>query len=79
MVLAAELPADLRKRGSGKLLDDIHRHLPRKSNRTCIAANFQILLPKIEVFADAFLDQIDGDALFLRSDNVPQYLLRCPQ
>src|SRR6266481_4708812 len=79
MVLAAELPADLRKRSSGELLDDIHGHLARKGDRTRVTADLEILLPQVEVLADALLDQVDGDALFLRSNDVPQHLLRCRQ
>ena len=73
------MAADLRKRSSGELLDDVHRHLAREGNCTRVATNFQVLLAQIEVLADALLDQVDGDALFLGSDDVPQHLLRGPQ
>src|SRR5207302_1161497 len=75
MVLAAELPADLGKRGGGELLDDIHRHLARKGDRAGVAADLKVLFPQIEVLADAFLDQVDGDPLFLGGNDVAQYLL----
>src|SRR5260370_38058732 len=65
VVLAAELAADLRKRSGGELLDDIHRHLARKSDRARVTADLEVLLPQIKVLADSFLDQVDGDALFL--------------
>ena len=76
-MLAAELAADFGQRGGGELLHDIHRHLARKSDSARIAANFQILLAQIEVFAHALLDQVDRDALFLRRNNVSKHLLRC--
>src|SRR2546430_8461927 len=66
VVLAAELTANLRKRGGGELLDDVHRHLARESNRARVAANFQVLFAQVEVLAHAFLDQVDGDALLDR-------------
>jgi len=75
---SAELSANLRQRSSGELLDDVHRHLARKSNRSSVTANFQILLPQIKMLAYPFLDQIDRDTLFLRSDDVSQHLLRRP-
>src|SRR5712691_1152850 len=76
VVLAAELAPDLRQRGGGELLHDIHRYLAWKSDGPRVAANLQVLLAQIEVLAHAFLDQVDGDALFLRSDDVPEHLLR---
>ena len=56
VVLAAELTADLRQRCRGELLDDVHGHLTRESNRTRIAANLQVLLAQIEMFAHALLN-----------------------
>src|SRR5580765_4849495 len=49
-----------------RLLDDIHRNLARKRDRARIAPNLQILFTQIEAFANAFLNQVYGDALFLR-------------
>src|SRR6267154_901731 len=66
VVLAAKLPPNLRQRRGGELLDDVHSHLPRKGNSACVAAYLQILLPKIEMFADALL---------VRSNNIAQHLL----
>src|SRR5215475_4901171 len=40
VVLAAELPADLRQRSSSELLDDVHRDLARESDCTSVAAHF---------------------------------------
>src|SRR5260370_37774371 len=40
VVLATELSANLGKRGSGKLLDDIHGHLARIGNRARVTADF---------------------------------------
>src|SRR5882762_1778998 len=79
VVLAAKLTSDLRQRRGSELLDDIHSHLPRKGNSACVAAHLQVLLTKIEMFADAFLDQINCDALLLRSNNIAQHLLRGSQ
>jgi hypothetical protein len=36
---------------------------------------YKKLFAEIEMLADALLDQIDGDALLLRSDDVAQNLL----
>src|SRR4029077_2824375 len=47
----------------------------RERDRARIAADLEILLAQIEVFADALLDQVDRDALFLRRDDVAQDLL----
>ncbi len=76
MVLTAKLTPNFRQRRGGELLDDVHGHLARKSNRTSVAANLQVLLAKIEMLAHAFLDEINGDPLFLRGDDVAQHLLR---
>jgi hypothetical protein len=43
--------------------DDVHGYLPRESDGAGVAANLQILFAQVEVLADAFLNQIDGDAL----------------
>src|SRR5207247_10751364 len=53
VMLAAELTANLRQRGRGELLHDVHGHLPRKSDRARIAAYLEVLLAQIEVFAHA--------------------------
>src|SRR5712692_3078129 len=79
VVFAAELAADLRKRSGGKLFDNIHCYLPRICDRARVAADLQVLLPQIEVLTHSFLDQVDGDALFLGSNDVAQHLLRGPQ
>ena len=42
VVLAAELAANFGKRCGSELLNDVHGHLPRKGDRSRIAANFQI-------------------------------------
>src|SRR5713101_1225077 len=76
VVLASELAANLRERSGGELLDDIHGHLAGESDRARIAADFQVLLPQIEVLTYALLDEVDGDALLLGSNDVPQHLLR---
>src|SRR2546425_9178924 len=63
VMLAAELPADLRQRSGGELFHDIHRHLPWKRDRPRIAAHLQVLLAQIEMLAHALLDEINRDAL----------------
>ncbi len=40
---------------------------------------FKILVAQAELLADSFLNQVDGDALFLRGDDVAQHLLRGDQ
>src|ERR1700687_3153303 len=76
VVLAPELPADLRKRGGSELVDDVQVPLARESDGPGVAAHLQILLAEIEMFADALLNEVDRDTLFLRSDDVGQHLLR---
>jgi hypothetical protein len=75
VMLAAELAADLRQRRGGELLHDVHRDLSRESDGARVAADFQILLAQVEVLADALLNQVDRNALFLRRDDVAQDLL----
>jgi hypothetical protein len=72
VMLAAKLVANFGQRGGGQLLDDIHRNLARKRDRARIAPNLQILFTQIEVFANAFLNQVYGDALFLRRNCLRQ-------
>src|SRR6266853_3191010 len=76
VVLAAELPADFRKRRLGKLLDQVHRNLARKRDCFRIGAYFEVLLAQAELLADLFLNQVDGNPFFLRGDDVAQHLLR---
>src|ERR1700739_532644 len=79
VVLAAELPSNFRKRGGGQLLDDIHGYLAREGDGAGVAADLYVLFAQVEVFADALLNEIDGDALFLGGDDVPENLLRGSQ
>src|SRR6267143_5088414 len=76
VMLAPELPADLGERRGGELLDDIHGYLAREGDGAGVAANFQVLFAQVEMLADALLDQVDGDAFFLRSYDIAQDLLR---
>ena len=71
-MLAAELAADFRERSGGELLHQVHRDLPGKRDRFGIRADFQVRLAQAKLLADFFLDQVDGDALFLRGDDVAQ-------
>ena len=41
-----------------------------------VGAHLQVLIAQAELFADTLLDQLDGDLLFLRGDDVAQNLLR---
>src|SRR5271155_498997 len=75
VMLAAELAADFGKGGGGELLHDEHGHLARQYDLPGIAADIQILGAETEDFADAFLNLLDGDLLFLRLDNIFQDLL----
>ncbi len=74
VVLATELAADLGERRGGELLDDVHGYLAWKSNRACVATDLEVLLPQIKMLAHTLLDQVDGDAFFLRGDDVAQHL-----
>src|ERR1700741_3158458 len=65
VMLATELPADLRERGGGELLHQIHRDLARKRDGLPVRANFQVLLAQTKLLADLLLNQVDGDALLL--------------
>jgi len=53
----------------GQLLHDVHGHLARESDGAGVAPHLQSCSAG-EVFADALLDQVDCDALLLRSDDV---------
>src|SRR5437879_5401834 len=75
-MLAAELPADLGERRGCELLDDVHSNLAREGDGPGVAAHLQVLLAEVKMLADALLDQVDGDAFFLRRDDVAKYLLR---
>src|SRR5713226_741430 len=70
VVLAAELSANLRQRGRGKLLDQVHGNLAGEGDGFGIAPHLQILLAQPELLADTLLDELDGDLLFLRGDEV---------
>src|SRR5882724_193896 len=76
VMLTPELPADLRERRGGDLLDNLHSYLARESDGAGVAANFQVLFAQVEMLADALLDQVDGDAFFLRRYDIAQDLLR---
>ena len=76
VVFAAELASDFRERRGGELLDDVHGDLARIGDGFCVGADFQILLAKTELFADAFLDELDGDLFFLGGNDVAKDLLR---
>jgi len=75
VMLAAELPAIS---GSEAVVSCSRctGYLTRESNSARVAPNLQILLTQIEMLADAFLDEVDGHAFFLRSDDVTEDLLR---
>src|SRR5262249_22395598 len=75
VVLAAELPADLRQRRRGELLHQVHGDLAREGDGLGVAAHLQVLLAQPELLADALLDQVDGDLLLLGGDDVPEHLL----
>src|SRR5882762_4095561 len=76
VMLAAELPADFRQRRLGKLLDQVHRNLARERDCFRIGTYFEVLLAQAELLANFFLNQVDGNPLFLRGDDVAQDLLR---
>src|SRR5712691_4783674 len=75
VMLAAKLPSDFRKRRLGKLLDQVHRNLSRERDGFRIGTNFKVLLAQTELLANLFLDQVDGNPLFLGGNDVAQYLL----
>src|ERR1700722_4763884 len=75
-MLAPKLAPDFGKRSGGELLHYEHGPLARQHDLPGIAADVQILGAQAEDFADAFLDLLDGDLLFLRLDNIFQDLLR---
>src|SRR6266852_7719 len=75
MVLAAELPADLRQRRRGELFDQVHGDLAGKGDGFRIAAHLQVLLAQAELLAHALLNELDGDLLLLRGDDVLEHLL----
>ena len=75
-MLAAKLAADFRQRCGGKLLNNVHGNLARKGDGFGVAPHLEVMLSQAKLFADAFLDQLDGHLFFLRGDNVSQYLLR---
>ena len=66
-MLAAELLADFRERSGSKLFHKEHGNLAREGDHLRVTAHFQILRAKTEMLADALLNLLDGDFLFLRS------------
>src|SRR5712692_8055379 len=76
VVLPAELPADFRQRRGGELLREVHGDLAGEGDGLGVAPHLEVMLSQAKLFADAFLDQLDGHLFFLRGDNVSQYLLR---
>src|SRR3989454_3332572 len=76
VVLPAKLPANFRQRRSGELLREVHGDLAGKGDGFGVAPHLEVMLSQAKLFADAFLDQLDGHLFFLRGDNVLQYLLR---
>src|ERR1035437_1132813 len=70
VMLASELASNFRERSGGELLHQIHGDLPGKYDGLRIRAHLQVLLAQAKLFADLFLDQVDGNALFLRGNDV---------
>ena len=62
--------------GGELLFHQVHRNLPRKGDCLCVRADFQIRLAQSKLLADFFLDQVNGDALFLGGNDITQHLLR---
>ena len=75
VVFAAELLSDLRQRSRSQLLDQVHGDLAREGDGFGIRAHLEVLVSEAKLFADALLDQLNGDLLLLSGDDVAQGLL----
>src|SRR5438128_12149715 len=76
MVLASELPTDLRKRSLGQVLGQIHGDLPRIDDGARIILCLDLCQPKSELLRHGFLDRLDRYLTRLRVNKVLEYLLR---
>src|SRR5207244_12832011 len=75
-MFAAEASADLGKRGVRQRLAEIHRNLTGHGDRFRVVARFQFDHLQVVVVGDELLNDLDGNRLFLLSEDVLQNLLR---